>query len=169
MLARIPRGIEVSGKSPGRLTIECDEMWSFVDSKKNSVYILLAVARNNREIVGCFIGDKNRKSARKLWASLPAVNQQCTVAYTDFWQAYKTVIPPKRPRSVGRQTGQTNHVEQLNNTNRAAGFSTGSRKLIIFQKAQQSHWSDLVLRSWLQCGTGKDLSFTTTSISLPSF
>jgi transposase-like protein len=28
-LARIPRQIEVSGKSPGRLTIECDEMWSF--------------------------------------------------------------------------------------------------------------------------------------------
>ena len=32
-LARIPRRIEVSGKSSGQLTIECDEMWSFVDSK----------------------------------------------------------------------------------------------------------------------------------------
>ncbi len=87
MLARIPRRIEVSGKSPGRLTIECDEMWSFGDSKKKSVYIWLAVDRNNREIVGCFIGDRNRKSARQLWASLPAVYQQCTVAYTNFWQA----------------------------------------------------------------------------------
>jgi len=30
-LARTPRQTEVSEKSPGRLTIECDEMWSFVD------------------------------------------------------------------------------------------------------------------------------------------
>jgi len=30
-LGRTPRQIEVSVKSSGRLTIECDEMWSFVD------------------------------------------------------------------------------------------------------------------------------------------
>jgi len=30
-LARTPRQVKVSGKTPGKLTIECDEMWSFVD------------------------------------------------------------------------------------------------------------------------------------------
>jgi len=58
---------------PGRLTIECDEMWSFVDSKKNEVYIWLAIDRDSQEIVGCFVGDRTRKSARQLWASLLAV------------------------------------------------------------------------------------------------
>jgi len=86
-LARTPRQIKVSGKLPGRLTIECDEMWSFVDSKKNEVYIWLAIDRASRKIIGCFVGDRTRKSARKLWASLPDVHQQCAVVYTDFWQA----------------------------------------------------------------------------------
>ncbi len=81
------RQFKVSEKSPGQLTIECDEMWSFVDNKKNEVYIWLALDRDSREIVGCFIGDRTRKSARQLWADLPTVDQQCAVAYTDFWQA----------------------------------------------------------------------------------
>ncbi|PSB60214.1 IS1 family transposase, partial [Chroococcidiopsis cubana CCALA 043] len=98
-LARIPRQIEVSVKSLGRLTIECDELWSFVDSQKNEVYIWLAIDRNSRKIVGCFVGNRTRKSARQLWASLPDIYQQSAVAYTDFWQAYTTVIPVKRHRA----------------------------------------------------------------------
>ena len=94
-LACNSRQIKVLAKSPGRLTIECDEMWSFVNSKKNEVYIWLAIDRNSRKIVGCFVGDRTRKSARKLWASFPEVYQQCAVVHTDFWQAYKTVIFPE--------------------------------------------------------------------------
>jgi len=115
-LACIPRRIKVSGKSKGRLTIECDEMWSFVYSKKNKVYIWLAIDRDTREIVGCFVGNRTRKSARQLWASLPDMYQQCAFAYTDFWQAYQTVIRQKRHRAVGKETGLTNHIERLNNT-----------------------------------------------------
>ncbi len=76
-LACTPRQIEVSARALGRLTIECDEMWSFVNSKKNSVYIWLAIDRNSRKIIGCFVGDRTRKSALKLWASLPEIYQQC--------------------------------------------------------------------------------------------
>ena len=90
-LARTPRQVNVSGNPLGKLIIECDEMWSFVDSKKNDVYIWLAIDRNSREIVGCFVGDRTRKSARKLWASLPELYQKYAIAYTDFWQVYKTV------------------------------------------------------------------------------
>ncbi len=61
-------------------------------------------------------GDRSRQSAKKLWASLPGVYRQCAVAYTDFWESYKTVIPSKRHRAVGKETGQTNQVERLNNT-----------------------------------------------------
>ena len=61
-------------------------------------------------------GDRSRQSAKKLWASLPGVYRQCAVAYTDFWESYKTVIPSKRHRPVGKETGQTNHIERLNNT-----------------------------------------------------
>ncbi len=91
-------------------------MWSFVDSKKNEIYIWLAIDRNSRKIVGCFVGDRTRESARKLWACLPEVYQQCAIAYTDFWQAYKRVIPHEHHRAVGKKTGLTNHIERLNNT-----------------------------------------------------
>jgi transposase-like protein len=85
-LARAPRQVQVSGKPSGKLIIECDEMWSFVERKKNEIYIWLAIDRNSRKIIGCYIGDRTRKSAHKLWASLPKVYQQSAFAYTDFWQ-----------------------------------------------------------------------------------
>ena len=137
-LARTPRQIEVSGKLPGRLTIECDELWSFVDSKKNSVYIWLAIDRDSRKIIGCFVGDRTRKSARQLWTSLPNIYQQCAVAYTDFWQAYKTVIPLKCHRAVGKETGQTNHIERLNNTLRQR-VSRLVRASLSFSKKLNNH------------------------------
>ena len=137
-LARTPRQIKVSGKPPRKLTIECDEMWSFVDSKKNEVYIWLALDRDSREIVGCFIGDITRKSAHQLWTSLPDVYQQSAVAYTDFWQAYKTVIPDERRRAVGKETGQTNHIERLNNTFRQR-VSRLVRESLSFSKKLNNH------------------------------
>lgn len=54
-LARTSRQIKLSEKLPARLTIECDEMWSVVDSKKNEVYIWLAIDRSSRKIIGCFV------------------------------------------------------------------------------------------------------------------
>lgn len=143
-------------------------MWSFVDSKKNEVYIWLAIDRNSREIVGCFIGDRTRKSARQLWADLPDVYQQSAVVYTDFWHAYKTVIPPERHQTVGKETGQTSHIERLDNTFRQRVSRLVRASLSFSKKLNNSLRSDLVLHSWLQCRADKDLSLTTTSISLPT-
>jgi insertion element IS1 protein InsB len=134
----VPRQIKVSGKSKGRLVIECDEMWSFVFSKKNEVYIWLAIDRDTREIVGCFVGNRTRKSARQLWASLPEEYQQSAFAYTDFWQAYLTVIPRKRHRAVGKETGLTNHIERLNNTFRQR-ISRLVRQSLSFSKKLHNH------------------------------
>lgn len=137
-MSHIPRQVSVSAKSKGRLTIECDEMWSFVGNKGKAVYIWLAIDRDTREIVGCFVGDRTRKSARQLWASLPAVYRQCAVAYTDFWQAYIKVIPSQRHRAVGKETGQTNHIERLNNTFRQR-ISRLVRKSLSFSKKLNNH------------------------------
>jgi IS1 family transposase len=167
-LARTPRQLKVSGKSPGRLTIECDEMWSFVNSKKNEVYIWLAIDRNSRKIIGYFLGDRTRKSARKLWNSLSDVYQQFAFTYPDFWQAYKTVIPAKHHRAVGKGTGLTNHVERLNNTFRQRVSRLVRESLSFSKKLNNSLWGNLVLHSWLQCRVRQDLSLTTTSLSLPS-
>jgi insertion element IS1 protein InsB len=56
----VPRKVIVSGKTKGRLTIECDELWSFVGQKGNKHWIWLAIDRDTREIVGVFVGDRSR-------------------------------------------------------------------------------------------------------------
>jgi hypothetical protein len=60
--------IKVSDKPKGKLVRECDEMWSLVFSKTIKVYIWLAIDRKTREIIGCYLGDRSRQSAKKLWA-----------------------------------------------------------------------------------------------------
>lgn len=52
------------------------------------------------------MGSRDENSAKCLWASLPAIYRQCAVAYTDLWAAYALVIPAKRHRPVGKETGR---------------------------------------------------------------
>ena len=72
-------------------------------------------------------------------------------------------------RAVGKETGLTNHIERLNNTFRQRVSRLVRESLSFSKKLNNSLWSNLVLRSWLQCRAGKNLSLTTTSISLPVF
>ena len=118
LYAKVSLQLEVTLKHPGKLTIECDEAWSFVGKKGNKQWIWLALDAKTREIVGIYIGDRSRESALKLWNSLPPVYRKCAVCYTDFWDAYQEVIPAKRHKAVGKDSGKTNHVERFNNTMR---------------------------------------------------
>lgn len=136
--SQIPHQVCVSPKQKGKLIIECDELWSFVSSKKHVYYVWLAVDALTKEIVGCYIGDRTRESANKLWNSIPEIYRQCAVVYTDFWQAYEKVIPNKRHRAVGKETGLTNHVERLNNTFRQR-ISRLARKSLSFSKKLENH------------------------------
>jgi len=60
-------------KKKGRLTIECDEMWSFVGRKNNKQWIWLAIDHDSREIVGFHLGRRDKSGAMDLWQSLPPV------------------------------------------------------------------------------------------------
>jgi len=86
-----------------------------VGKKKRQKWIWLALNRETREIIGVVIGSRKKAMAKKLWESLPAVYRQCAVCYSDFWAAYKAVLPAKRHRAVGKDSGQTNHIERFNN------------------------------------------------------
>jgi IS1 family transposase len=80
------------------LTIQLDELWSFVGSKDNKQWVWLAKDADSREIVGVKVGVSSRQSAKQLWQSLRAVDRRA-VCYTDFCQAYEQVLPSKRPKS----------------------------------------------------------------------
>ncbi len=121
-----------------RLTVECDERWSFVGTKQDTQWVWLAVDRDTREIVGVSIGARDETTAQQLWDSLPGVYRQCAVCYSDFWAAYATVLPSKRHRPCAKGRGQTNHSERLNTTFRQR-MSRLVRKTRSFSKKVENH------------------------------
>jgi IS1 family transposase len=137
-LGAVKREVEVKSKKKGKLTIQCDEMWSFVGNKGNKQWIWLAIDVLTKEIVGVYIGLIDKDGAQGLWNSLPAVYRQCAVSYTDFWSAYGIVFPKKRHRAVGKDTGQTNYIERFNNTMRQR-ISRLARKTLSFSKKLSNH------------------------------
>lgn len=136
--AHVPRTTLVIPKARGQLTVQMDELWSFVDHKGNKQWVWLAMDADTREVIGCHIGDRSRASARALWQSLPSVYRQCAVVYTDYWEAYETVIPAQRHRAVGKDSGLTSYIERFNNTLRQR-VSRLVRKTLSFSKKLENH------------------------------
>lgn len=133
----IPQKIEIV-KKKGRLTIQCDELWSFVGSKDNKQWIWLALDRDSKEIVGVYGGSRDLTGAQGLWDSLPGVYRQYAVCYTDFWSAYANIFPSKRHKAVGKETGKTSHIERFNLTLRQR-VSRLVRKTLSFSKKIKNH------------------------------
>jgi IS1 family transposase len=130
--------VQVTPKKKGRLTIQWDELGSLVDNKGNKQWVGLALDTDSREIVGVYMGAWDEAAARKLWQSLPALYRQCAVASTDFWAAYGAVLPSKRHRAVGKETGKTSYIERFNNTLRQR-VSRLVRKTLSFSKSLENH------------------------------
>jgi insertion element IS1 protein InsB len=133
-----PRHVKVMAKSVLDLTIECDEAWSFVQNKKNKQWVWLALDRSTREVVGVHVGDRSAKDAQALWDSLPTIYQQNAICYTDFWEAYRSIFPEDQHHAVGKESGQTNHIERFNGTLRQR-ISRLVRKSLSFSKKLENH------------------------------
>jgi insertion element IS1 protein InsB len=87
------------------------------------------------------------KSASGLWESLPPVDRQCAVSYTDFWSAYGTVFTKKRHKAVGKDTCQTNYIEIFNNTMRPRISLLVIKTILLFEKLSNHLGSSLVFYS----------------------
>lgn len=118
-------------------TLELDELWSFVYQKTNQAWIWIALCRKTRQVVAYMIGDRSSDTCRKLWRAIPK-NYRTGTCYSDFWKAYAAVIPQEQHQAVGKETGETAHVEHWNNTlrQRLARFV---RKTLSFSKSVMMH------------------------------
>ncbi len=135
---RVRRQVEVTQKPKKRLTVQMDELWSFVDNKGNEQWVWLALDAVTREIVGLHIGDRSGDCAKALWNSMPPIYRQCAVLYTDRWSAYPTVLPSKRHRPVDKDSGLTSYIERFNCTLRQR-VSRLVRKSLSFSKKLDNH------------------------------
>ena len=98
----------------------------------------MALERETRRVMGLAFGDRSSETCKVLWDSLPADYRKRAVMYSDFWAAYGEVLPSKRHFAVGKDSGQTNHVERFNNTLRQR-CSNLVRETLSFSKCKVRH------------------------------
>jgi len=122
----------------GPLVLECDELWSFVGSKREVHWVWIALDAHTRQVVGLAVGARDEAGARALWDNLPEVYRRRALAYTDFWRAYAAVLPRHQHQAVGKESGLTNHIERFNNTARQR-ISRLVRKTLSFSKKRENH------------------------------
>jgi IS1 family transposase len=127
----VAQQVEVSAKPKKRLSVQMDELWSFVDDKGNEQWVWLAIDARTREIVGVQVGERSAVSAQALWNSMPPVYRQCAVIYTDHWSAYGAVLPKQRHRSVDKDSGLTSYIERFNCTLRQRVSRKREKVLIV--------------------------------------
>ena len=107
-------------------------------NKGQKVWVWIALERETRRIVGLAFGDRSSATCLELWNSLPADYRKRAVLHSDFWSAYAEVLPCKRHRAVGKETGQTAHIERFNNTLRQRCPNL-VRKTLSFSKFKERH------------------------------
>ena len=129
----------------GALTLELDELWSFVTRKTNKVWIWLAICRKTRQVVAYALGDRDAATCRKLWNAIPEIYRHGTCS-SDFLEAYAAVLPGEHHEPVGKETGETAQIERFNHTlrQRLARFV---RKTLSFSNSDEMH--EICLRLFL--------------------
>jgi insertion element IS1 protein InsB len=99
-----------------RLEAEADEMASFVQKKANQQWIWIAMDARTRQVMAFHVGDRSRKSAKRLWAKMPHTYRQHATCSTDQDVVYAGVIPAAQPRAISKLARQTTHFERCNTT-----------------------------------------------------
>jgi insertion element IS1 protein InsB len=121
-----------------RLEVEADEMASFVQKKANKQWIWIAMDVKTRQVIAFHVGDRSRKSAKRLWAKIPVAYRQHATFYTDQYVVYEGVIPAAQHRAISKLASKTNHIERFNNTLRQR-VSRLVREALSFSKKLANH------------------------------
>src|SRR5712691_1806914 len=84
------------------LEVEADEMSSFVQKKASKQRMWIAMDTTTRQVIALHVGDHSRKSAKRLWAKMPAANRQHATFSTDQYVVYESVIPAAQHRAINK-------------------------------------------------------------------
>jgi IS1 family transposase len=117
--------------------LELDELWSFVGHKGRKRWLWVALCRRTRQVVAYVIGDRSGQTCRQLWQRIPVAYRHCR-SYSDFWHAYEQLRTTGQHHLVGKDSGQTAHVERWNCTLRQR-LARYVRKTLSFSKSDKFH------------------------------
>ena len=88
--------------------VSCDEMWTFVQKKKQKAWIWLCYSKMTKKILAVHIGNRGKESAKKLIEQVPNMKIYCT----DDWDAYNFAIKEPHTREIGKKN--TQDIERFN-------------------------------------------------------
>jgi insertion element IS1 protein InsB len=94
-----------------------------------------------RQVIAFHVGDRSRKSAKRLWAKTPLAYRQHATFDTDQYVVYAGVIPAAPHRAIHtihKLARKTNHIERFNNTLRQR-VSRLVRETLSFSKRLANH------------------------------
>lgn len=127
--------------------LELDELWSYVHARANKCWVWIALCKRTRQIVSWVIGSRDEERCQSLWDLVPT-DYKKSMIYSDFYASYDKVlsIAGASHRSVGKDTGLTNHVERWNCTLRQR-IGRFVRKTLSFSKSEEMH--ELMLKLFI--------------------
>lgn len=75
------------------IVLQLDEAWSYVGKKSNKCWIWVIFDPINRKVIAFHLGNRGKESAKALWKKTPSKYKQNSAFATDYWEAYKSIIP----------------------------------------------------------------------------
>jgi insertion element IS1 protein InsB len=124
---------------PTRLAdVEVDEMWSFVEKKRQQRWLWYAFSPKTKQVIGYVRGRRTDQTCQQLLDKLAAC--QITRFYTDHWESYEKLIPEHR-HWIGKMG--TQRIERNNLTIRTR-LKRWQRRTICFSKSVEM--DDAVLK-----------------------
>ncbi|HEV2123127.1 MAG TPA: IS1 family transposase, partial [Chloroflexota bacterium] len=97
----------------------------------------IALCRRTRQVVAYVFGDRSEQTCRRLRERIPE-DYRLALCFTDFLESYRCVIPAEQHLPMGKESGETNHVERWNNTLRQR-IGRFVRKTLSFSKCDRMH------------------------------
>lgn len=104
--------------------VEIDEMWHFIERKKNKIWLIRALDRGSKKIIAWVLGKRNAGTVQKLYDKLKRLPN--AMFYTDYWPAFIKVLPEQQHK-VGKS--ETLNIERDNSNvrHRLACFKRKSK------------------------------------------
>jgi IS1 family transposase len=125
--------------------LEFDELWSFVFSKLNRVWIWIALCRRTKQVVAFHFGNRDTKTFDEFYLKIPISYANC-LSRSDGLKAYKKITAYGH-KMYKKKKGETNQVEAFNTVLRQR-LSRLVRKTCAFSKSFEMH--ETVIRCFIQ-------------------
>ncbi len=93
---------------------------------------------NTKQVIAFYVGDRSKRSARKLWKVIPEAYKQNAVFCTDRYASYTGIIPANQHQTASKKFRKTNHIERLSCTFRQR-ISRLVRANLSFSKKLANH------------------------------